>query len=692
MYNCSVLYLSRIGQARSPPNHSALLHLSSDCTQHPLQDCFKSTHLTSLQCPVSFVRSGLFMLLQRKIDILTFLVYLPPVIRSNVHLLVCLRVTSSVVYSGEVCAIIHPAASYSTNSCKSKNPYYKTRLTRKLIHWTVYSPAILHSASIAINKHPLLILTFSFRVSFHNRRPDPSVGNMSAPDPFQELVDSLRWVLLTTTTTTTPITTVTNTSTSSSTVFASPMARPAPFSGAAEECNGFLLQCSLALEMQPHLYTSDRAKIAFIISLLTGRALQWAETICAQASTVTQSLPNFKEHFLEVFGRPVGDSSVGEQLYHLRQVSISINDYTLKFRTLAAASGWNERSLLTTYRQGLEPRLRLQLAAYDDSCRLERFIQLSIYVRIGCSLAMRIILLTPLLRRPEITSNPEPGNEPMQIDTNRLSSAERQRRLTQGLCLYCGAGRHIISSCPIRPPQPMGSVIKPAIINMQPLTTVVILTASNVYSSTCPPDIMESLGYCLGPGTAVHIEGLEGFLLSPRCDRKSLIRIPSSVERVDGKEDPGSWTLPTNLLPWPLELLEPVPRLGRVHSELPPTAFNWTHSLPVHTLLPAAPVPLVWGTVRCSVRRLLVPGEREGLGCSSPSAPADSAQTEDDSRPLKIRSSIIPTWSEGLAVNTGHQDVPALQEAKSQICWPLHHHQANKSGHLPTATSSSIKD
>ncbi len=89
--------------------------------------------------------------------------------------------------------------------------------------------------------------------------------------------------------------------------------------------------------MQPHINTSDRAKIAFIISLLTGRALQWDETIWAQAGTVTQSLPNFMEHFREFFGRSVGDSSVGEQLYHLRQGSMSINDYTLKFRTLAAA-------------------------------------------------------------------------------------------------------------------------------------------------------------------------------------------------------------------------------------------------------------------------------------------------------------------------------------------------------------------
>ncbi len=68
----------------------------------------------------------------------------------------------------------------------------------------------------------------------------------------------------------------------------------------------------------------------------------------------------------------------------------------------------------------------------------------------------------------------------MQIDQTRLSPSERQRRMTQGLCLYCGVGGHVISTCSIRPPRPMVSVIKPVVANMQPLTAIVILTASNV--------------------------------------------------------------------------------------------------------------------------------------------------------------------------------------------------------------------
>ncbi len=218
------------------------------------------------------------------------------------------------------------------------------------------------------------------------------------------------------------------------------MAKPAPYSGLVEECNGFILQCSLALEMQPHLYTTEKAKIAFIISLLTGRALQWAETIWTQAGTVTRSLDNFVAHFREVFGTPAGGSSAGEQLYNLRQGNMSINDYALKFRTLAAASEWNERSLLTTYRQELESRLHL--AAFDNTIGLERFIQLSIRVANHMHSCMEDQQaqpgLMPLLRRPENISPPEPAHEPMQIDNTRLTLMERHRRLSQGLCLYWG--------------------------------------------------------------------------------------------------------------------------------------------------------------------------------------------------------------------------------------------------------------
>ncbi|ROI27674.1 hypothetical protein DPX16_22996 [Anabarilius grahami] len=103
---------------------------------------------------------------------------------------------------------------------------------------------------------------------------------MSAPDPFQDLVDALRHTLSSTPTTTPPAhTSAFPAASPSPPAVASPMAKPAPFSGSAEDCNGFLLQCSLVLEMQSHLYPTDSSKVAFIISQLE-RQRRLTQNLC----------------------------------------------------------------------------------------------------------------------------------------------------------------------------------------------------------------------------------------------------------------------------------------------------------------------------------------------------------------------------------------------------------------------------
>lgn len=117
------------------------------------------------------------------------------------------------------------------------------------------------------------------------------------------------------------------------------MAQPAPYAGTAEDCSGFLLQCFLYFEMQPQRFSSDHAKIAYIISLLSGRALQWARTLWEANAPVTQLLDALPTHFKEVFGQTIIALSVHDQLNHLRQGCSSVAYYSLRFRTLPAASG-----------------------------------------------------------------------------------------------------------------------------------------------------------------------------------------------------------------------------------------------------------------------------------------------------------------------------------------------------------------
>ncbi len=328
---------------------------------------------------------------------------------------------------------------------------------------------------------------------------------MSSSDPFQELVDSLKRVLLHPSSspvcpTPAPLQSSTTPSTSSPIVSASPMARTAPFTGSAEECNGFLLQISLTIDLHPQMFPTDQSKIAFLITPLTGSALQWAETILNQAGPATQSFSCFIAHFREVFSSSPGDSSVGEQLFRLRQGTMPHD---------AAASGWNEPSLLTAFRQGLNSHLRLQLAAFDDTYGLEKFIQLAIRCsnRQSCSEESSVAIATPPIRQPKTSDPPEP----MQTDCNRLSSTERRKRLTEGLCLYCGAIGHRILDCPLRPPRALVSTIRPPITKMNPLSTCAQLTAG---------DFVVSVTTLLDSGSAGN------FIAGDLCRQ---LRLPTSV-------------------------------------------------------------------------------------------------------------------------------------------------------------------
>lgn len=72
--------------------------------------------------------------------------------------------------------------------------------------------------------------------------------------------------------------------------------------------------------MQPQRFHTDKAKIEFIISLLSGHALQWAKTIWDQAGTVTNTLDAFITHFKEVFDQKASSLSVHDQLFCQKQI------------------------------------------------------------------------------------------------------------------------------------------------------------------------------------------------------------------------------------------------------------------------------------------------------------------------------------------------------------------------------------
>ncbi|KAI2668070.1 Retrotransposon-derived protein PEG10 [Labeo rohita] len=239
-------------------------------------------------------------------------------------------------------------------------------------------------------------------------------------------------------------------------VTASPrLAFPDKFDGTPAKCKGFLLQCTLFVNQQPNLYATDESKIAFVCSLLTGKALEWATAVWDLGQSTYPTFATFLRSFKEVFQPTPESSEAGEQIVALRQGRRTAAEYALDFRTLAAQSGWNDGPLKLHYRKGLNSDLQVELACRDENLSLNQYIDLSIRVDNVMRARKPSRPFTPTFQpQPSASSAPEP----MQLGTTKLTTEERERRLCNNLCLYCGQPGHIRATCPTRPPRPPTSV------------------------------------------------------------------------------------------------------------------------------------------------------------------------------------------------------------------------------------------
>ncbi|KAI2646625.1 Transposon Tf2-6 polyprotein [Labeo rohita] len=236
-------------------------------------------------------------------------------------------------------------------------------------------------------------------------------------------------------------------STPSHTTTSPRLAFPEKFDGSAGKCKGFLMQCSLFVSQQPQLYPTDDSRISFVCSLLTGRALDWATALWEGEHTTFPSFTVFLQSFREVFDHSAYGEEAGEQLLALRQGRSTAADYALTFRTLAAQTGWSDDPLKLLYRKGLTSELQSELACRDEGKSLDEFIELSIRIdNLARSRRPPRSVTTPHLPTAA-TSEPEP----MQVGFTHLTAEERERRIRQHLCLYCGQEGHLRAACPIRP-------------------------------------------------------------------------------------------------------------------------------------------------------------------------------------------------------------------------------------------------
>ncbi|KAK3545159.1 hypothetical protein QTP70_001710 [Hemibagrus guttatus] len=222
------------------------------------------------------------------------------------------------------------------------------------------------------------------------------------------------------------------------------LALPDKFEGSADRCRGFLRQCEVFFSHQPEMYSKGETQCALVMSLLTDRALEWASAVWDADPQIRSSFVYFSGMIREVFEYPAGGQDISIQLMELRQGSDAAADYAIRFRTLAAQSGWNDAALWAVFRAGLKPELQAELACRTEDTTLSQFVAMA-------------IRLDNLLRQHQAgpsrfsSSFREEVPEPMQMGKSGLAEPAQQQWSRMRLCYNCGASGHLSPRCPERP-------------------------------------------------------------------------------------------------------------------------------------------------------------------------------------------------------------------------------------------------
>lgn len=225
------------------------------------------------------------------------------------------------------------------------------------------------------------------------------------------------------------------------------------------------------------MFPNDRSRIAYLITLLSGKALAWATAVWEQQSDICSNYNLFVAEMKKVFDHSISGREASEKLFNLRQGQRSVADYSIEFRTLAVESGWNSESLFGAFQHGLTNTIKDKLVSRELPDSLDDLIALAIRIDShlrerrrergsgsrysatppsGSPLAMSRSAAPAAVGQADSFRREPRGSEllseedPMQLSRTRLSPAERQRRITQRCCLYCGQAGHFISSCPVK--------------------------------------------------------------------------------------------------------------------------------------------------------------------------------------------------------------------------------------------------
>lgn len=225
---------------------------------------------------------------------------------------------------------------------------------------------------------------------------------------------------------------------------------PQPYDGNPDTCRSFLSQCSLSLELQSLAFPTERSRVAYLITLLTGKARDWGTAVWDANDACCSTYKKFTDEMKKVFDRSSSGREAAREIMALRQGTRSVYDYAIEFRTLSASCKWNDDALYDAFLNGLSDSVKDELVPRELPPSLTELMDLAGRIDARIRQRAREKSSAPFRAVVKLTPTEVPPPEPMQIDRARVTPEERQRRRDAGACFYCGKVGHFCSACPLK--------------------------------------------------------------------------------------------------------------------------------------------------------------------------------------------------------------------------------------------------
>lgn len=232
---------------------------------------------------------------------------------------------------------------------------------------------------------------------------------------------------------------------------------PDTYSGGTKDLERYLSQCQLYFLLKKEGFKTNSDKVLFAGSHLRGPAADWfapfirdlskGQRARQETQTIFSNYANFEAALEQLYGSRNKQRTAVRQMQQLKQTGPA-SQYTATFRRLAMDSEWDNTALTTMYYSGLKDTIKDELSRGEQPDTLSELIDKVI------TIDERLFERQMERTRPGTSygsrqNKPYYGPQPMDLSATRgpLTKRDREHRMKNNLCLYCGKPGHRAREC-----------------------------------------------------------------------------------------------------------------------------------------------------------------------------------------------------------------------------------------------------